>query len=729
MPTNERGGISQMLQKLNKKVSRNNKGFSLIELMVAVAILGAAALGIFQAYQVGFWGMSDARARTIATNIAREKLEEVKGKSLIAGTYPDPENPISVSGKEFNVIVEVEDVIEGGQTTTLKKIITTVEWQKRNGELTNISVEGLQSKALAPPNTDTPTAILLSANPGEIEIGEQSLLKVTILDQDNYPISYSGQINLERDPDTDTLSTLDDYFLIFNEESFLFTNLNANSEGNAGNVQITARDDSNELIPDSETITITGGEPENISITADPDSILINGETSTLTIRIEDENGFLAENWTGTIELEIASGQDTGNLGDPPSGNTITIEFNEENEKTTLFTSTTQDGEALINASDQDGELNSDNATIFVSSGPPYQIDIEAEPKNIMIEEESIITVTIQNETEAPVFGFEGTVALTLLSGFGSGSLTVNSLTFNRESSLTTTFTATTTPGIVEIEALDTTSAEPLVSDMETITVATGPPDTIEITAAPDMILNDGSETSTLTIALKDSGGNYSSFEEDKNLTFTLNPDEGIVNNLPLILTAGHSQVSTTYLCNNEDFDGDVEITVTCEGIAEGASVIVQVVSRMIKPSEEPNIRYGESRFLWFWYTDRSKVLFDIEVIGGTIDISQIDLAWKEGTTSEELSGITVYEKDNSSNIKIRKTWSSDNEHLVPIYTDLLEISSFDTNQSLGVGEYTVELDYDRNVTNRTILIQFHGNYEGKMYIYQMEFLSPDLIV
>ncbi|MGE4412779.1 MAG: prepilin-type N-terminal cleavage/methylation domain-containing protein [Candidatus Caldatribacteriota bacterium] len=718
-----------MLQKLNKKLSRNQKGFSLIELMVAVAILGTAALGIFQAYQVGFWGMSDARARTIATNIAREKLEEVKGKSLIAGTYPDPENPIHVSGKEFKVIVEVEDVIEGGQTTTLKKIITTVEWQKRNGEPTNISVESLQSKALAPPNTDTPTAILLSANPGEIEIGEQSLLKVTILDQDNYPISYSGQINLERDPDTDTLSTLDDYFLIFSEESFLFTNLNANSEGNAGNVQITARDDLNELIPDSETITITGGEPENISITADPDSILINGETSTLTIRIEDENGFLAENWTGTIKLEIASGQDTGNLGDPPFGNTITIEFNEENEKTTLFTSTTKDGEALIKASDQDGELNSDNAIIFVSSGPPYQIDIEAEPKNIMIEEESIITVTIENETDAPVFGFEGTVSLTLLSGFGSGSLTVDSLTFNGESSLTTTFTATTTPGIVEIEALDTTSAEPLVSDTETITVAIGPPDTIEITASPDMILNDGSETSTLTIALKDSGGNYSSFEEDKNLTFTLNPDEGTVNNLPLMLPAGHSQVSTTYLCNNEDFDGDVEITVTCEGVAEVASAIVQVVSRMIKPSEEPNIRYGQRRWWFWWIEDRSKVLFDIEVIGGTIDISQIDLAWKEGTTSEELSGITIYEKDNSSNIRIRKTWNSYNEPLVPIYPDLLEITSFDTNQRLEVGEYTVELDYDRNVTNRTILIQFHGNYEGKMYIYQMEFLSPDLIV
>ena len=715
--------------KLNRKLSRNQKGFSLIELMIAVAILGAAALGIFQSYQVGFWGMSDARARTIATNIAQEKLEEVKGKSLAVGYYPDPENPISVSGKDFNVVVEVEEAED--PPTTLKKIITTVSWQKRNGEPTNIEVQGLQSKALAPPNTDIPTAILLSANPTDIEVGDPSLIKVTILDQDNYPISFTGQINLTRDPET--LGTLDDEFLTFNEESFLFTNFTANSEGNAGNVQLTARDDLNELIPDSETITITGGEPENINLIVDPDSILINGETSTLTIRIEDENGFLAENWTGTIVLAITSGQDTGDLGDPPSGDMITIEFNEENEKTSMFTSSTQDGEAVITAIDQAGVLNDDSATIYVSTGPPYQIDIEAEPKNIMIEEESIITITIQNETGAPVFGFEGTVSLTLLSGLGSGSLTVDSLTFNGESTLTTTFTATTTPGMVEIEAMDTTSAEPLVSDTETITVATGPPDTIEITAAPDMILNNGTETSTLTIALKDSGGNYSSFDEDKNLTFTLNPDEGTVNNIPLILPAGHSQISTTYVCNNEEFDGDVDITVTCEGIAQGASTIVQVVSRMIKPSEEPNIRYGVRRWWFWWIEDRSKVLFDIEVLGGTIDISQIDLAWKEGTTSELLTEVTIYDKDNSSNIRVRRTWSS-GYPLVPIYSppenpDFLEIDSFNTSQSLEVGEYTVELDYDRNVTNRTILIQFHGTYEGKTNIYQMEFLSPDLIV
>jgi len=60
--------------KINRKLSK--KGFTLVELMVAVAILAIAAIGIFQAFSVGFQSMADAKYRTVATNIAQEKLEE-----------------------------------------------------------------------------------------------------------------------------------------------------------------------------------------------------------------------------------------------------------------------------------------------------------------------------------------------------------------------------------------------------------------------------------------------------------------------------------------------------------------------------------------------------------------------------------------------------------------------------------------------------------------------------
>jgi prepilin-type N-terminal cleavage/methylation domain-containing protein len=44
---------------INKKLCK--KGFSLIELMVAVVILVMAIFGIFHAYSTGFMGMADAR--------------------------------------------------------------------------------------------------------------------------------------------------------------------------------------------------------------------------------------------------------------------------------------------------------------------------------------------------------------------------------------------------------------------------------------------------------------------------------------------------------------------------------------------------------------------------------------------------------------------------------------------------------------------------------------------
>jgi prepilin-type N-terminal cleavage/methylation domain-containing protein len=720
----------------------SKKGFSLVEVIVAVAILGIASLGIFQSYKVGFWGMSDARARTIATNIAQEKLEEVKGKTLAAGTYPDPDNPIVVSGKDFNAVVKVEIVVEGGQPTTLRKIITTVSWQKRNGEDTQISIENLQSTALAPPSEDVPTAILVSANPTSINVGETSSIKVTILDQDNYPISYIGRIDLSMIPAT--LGTLDVDFLNFNGDSYLSTTFRANAIGDAGDVQIKAEDhlDSDELIDDSDTITIIGGAPVKINLVVDPGSILINGQTSTLTVRIEDVNDYLAANWTGTVQLAIISGQNTGDLGNPPLGDTITIDFNGENVKTTLFTSSAQEGVAVIKATDLalTGKLTEDSATINVTSGPPYQIDIEAEPKSIFIQgyvggpNLSAITVTIKNETGVPVSGFVGTITLSLLSGSGSGSLAANTLIFTGQNSLSTTFTSTATPGIVEIKAQDTTSGGvgyvPLIPDTETLTVAAGPPDHLEIVATPDIILNNGIDSSTLTIGLKDLNGNYSSFDEDKTLTFSLIPNEGKANNnTSLTLPAGHSQISTTYICANSGFEGNVGITVYCAGIAEGRTVTVQVASRIIRPAEEPNIKYGRTYNIWRrrWEDDKSKVLFDIDVLGGTIAITQIDLAWKEGTTSERLQGITI--SDNLSNIKIGKTWTS--YPLVPIYPNFYVINSgFSAYQDLIEGTYTVELDYNQNITDRTIIIQFHGTYLNRPpNIYQLEFLSPDLVV
>jgi len=703
----------------------SKKGFSLVELMVAVAILGAAAMGIFQSYKVGFWGMSDARARTIATNIAQEKLEEVKGKSLADGTFPDPDNPIVVSGKEFNATIIIDKV-----ESTLKKITTKVSWQKRNGEPTEISIESLLNMPPVFPADDVATSILVNTSRTSISlIGEDktSTITVMILDQDNYPISFNGQVDLSLKPPTPVLGTLTDDSLTFSGQSYLSTTFTAT---NAGKVYV--KGESTGLISDdSDTITITGGPPVKINLVADPSSILIGGEISTLTIRIEDENDKLADSWTGTVTLSILSGSTTsGTLA------STTLYFDEENIKTTKFTSSGTPGTVEIKAEDTTTggpgytPLASGEETIYVSSGPPTQIDIEANPKNIFIEgytgggsTSCDITVTIKNATDIQT-GWTGTVTLSILSGEDSGTLNPPvELSFTGESILSTTFTSSGTPGSVEIKAEDTTGGPgytPLTSDTEIITVAAGPPTKIKLNAIPNIILNNGEDNAAITIITEDSWGNRSGFEG--NTTITLSADQpsgnigGAGNSEDIILfEAGESLKITTFTCDNT-YEGVITITASGGGLS-GDSVTITVAPVIIRPAENPNIQYGYHYFWWWKVIDENIIYFNIEVLGGDVEINEIDVSWTPNN-NERLTGLRISNSDGD--IRINGTWSGR-----PSVVKILKDDDFSTYNDLVVGIYTVRLLFNTDIMQKSISIKFFTNFQD----YQLEFLSPDQIV
>ena len=116
----------------------SKKGFSLIELMVAVAILAMAIFGIFHAYSAGFMGMADARDRTVATNYAQEKMEDIRNKSFDKITDESPAN-INISGIKFERKVDVADEVAG----KLKKVTTEVSWSDRDGNSKYVVIETL----------------------------------------------------------------------------------------------------------------------------------------------------------------------------------------------------------------------------------------------------------------------------------------------------------------------------------------------------------------------------------------------------------------------------------------------------------------------------------------------------------------------------------------------------------------------------------------------------------
>ena len=124
----------------------NLNGFTMIELMVAVAVLAMAVLGISQAYSVGFMGMADARDRTVATNFAREAMENVKNMDFELIIITDEENPVvpEILNGKFNRLVTIaKEIIDEVEILELKKVNTEVNWLDRNGNLKKVVIETL----------------------------------------------------------------------------------------------------------------------------------------------------------------------------------------------------------------------------------------------------------------------------------------------------------------------------------------------------------------------------------------------------------------------------------------------------------------------------------------------------------------------------------------------------------------------------------------------------------
>ncbi|HXE71656.1 MAG TPA: prepilin-type N-terminal cleavage/methylation domain-containing protein [Candidatus Nitrosotenuis sp.] len=67
------------------------RGVTLLEILVAVAILAIGAVTVFQVFPMGFAASAKAKYRSIAYELAQKKLEEVRNAALFGGTTSDPD--------------------------------------------------------------------------------------------------------------------------------------------------------------------------------------------------------------------------------------------------------------------------------------------------------------------------------------------------------------------------------------------------------------------------------------------------------------------------------------------------------------------------------------------------------------------------------------------------------------------------------------------------------------
>ena len=540
--------------KINNKLSK--QGFSLIELMVAVAILAMAIFGIFYAFSAGFMGMADARDVTVATNYAREAMEDVKNKDFDQ-IITQSRNYIDGTKYEREVIVQ--------PSTNLKKVTTKVYWKDRNDNTkmveTDMVIHFIETTA------GTPTKIILYAEPynvltedntDTIDIDERkSIITAVVKDAKGNTVT-AGSINISFSITTgSTLGSIssESEISVEGKATTIFT---ASSKGE---VIITAS--ANGLTDNSVTIKITNpNTPVKINLTASPIFMTPSSE-SLITAEIVNAAGVIVTEGIEQVEITF-SVSGPGNLSTPT---TITTE---NGIATITITSNGTGGTITVTASASELEP----GIINVYTGG--YIYLSASPINVPVNETSEITVTTKDVNGVPI-KYDRNIYLNKdVSSTGSGNLPSSypyTVEFNGESSKTVLFTAYNV-GDVKITSED---SEPAILTPENYLILTViselNPDHIKVDADPSNIpISTGIDTyfTTITARVEDKYYTYiTSYTTDITFTTTagsFSPTDGTIK-------------SITLSNGNENYnDGVATVKLYSSGESETADISVTSV-------------------------------------------------------------------------------------------------------------------------------------------------------
>ena len=447
------------------------KGFSLIELMVAVAILAVAILGIFHAYSVGFMGIADARDRTVATNYAREAMEDIKNMDFekITTQFRD-----IIGGTKFEKEVIVQE------STNLKKVTTNIYWKDRNGNTktvgTDMLIHFVQTTAGAA------NRIMLIADPYNILTFGTSVLTAVVKDAKGNTVStYSDDISFT------IISGSGNLFpsTVTPDQGIATTTFTASASEGDVIIEASSRD----LASDTVTIKITNPEaPVKINLTAEP-MFMTPGSTSLITAEIVNAGGVIVTDAVIDITFSISGPGYLSNQTDLINGVVaITLTSNATPATITVTASATGLVPGVVNV---------------ITGGKIY---LSASPISVPVNEKSEITVTTK-DLKGALINYVNTINLNIDgSSTGSGSLP-SSVTFDGSTSSTTvTFTATF-EGIVNIIAEDQAGILTLADPITLNIIPTLIPDHIEVYANPSSIEAGGTDTSTITARIKTEDG------------------------------------------------------------------------------------------------------------------------------------------------------------------------------------------------------------------------------
>jgi len=459
------------------------KGFSLIELMVAVVILAIATLGIYQAYSVSFTGMADARDRTVATNYVRQAMEGIKNMDF---DKIRTQSRSYITGSKYEY--EREVIVQ--ESTNLKKVTTKVYWRNRNGN-TKI-VENVMSVHFMQTSEGTATRIMLIANPYNVLTGRTSTITAFVKDDKGNTVTiWTGDISFTSNsgglqPDSVSL-TLENG----GKASTTFT-----APSDEGEVNIMAS--ASGLTSDSVTLKVTvPKKPVKINLTANPTYMAAyTSSTSEITASIVDADGETVTEVANVITFSVSGpGTLSAITSTAPTNSIATI---------TLISNGTP-GTITVTAS----ATGLEPGVVNVFTGG--KISLSASTVSVPVNETSKITVTTKDVDGVPI-KYVGTINLEISpnpdgDGIFENDLNTIEIYFNGSISSNTedpiTLTASS-EGTIKITATD----QGRILDEGSIELTITPalvPDHIAVTANPSCICirAGGTDTSTITAQVK----------------------------------------------------------------------------------------------------------------------------------------------------------------------------------------------------------------------------------
>ena len=130
---------------MRRKLSlqKNGKGFTLVEIMIAILLLVIALVGLASVTVSVIKGNDFSRMVTTATTLAKDKMEVLKNLSATSAGYDaltsDSETSLEVIYTRAWTVGAVGATAPDNDTTKMKKITVTVTWTW-NGQSHNVTL-------------------------------------------------------------------------------------------------------------------------------------------------------------------------------------------------------------------------------------------------------------------------------------------------------------------------------------------------------------------------------------------------------------------------------------------------------------------------------------------------------------------------------------------------------------------------------------------------------------